>query len=208
MVEIKVTYETLFDLLRREKGRNELQELEKTFYEDVESYLKEKIKSLNTISSRGEKEKINIQLKNVRKILRELYELREKKIINLAASKVRTSSNLIDTSKLLVQEQFLFDEACALFSKYKTKILEKIISEDVSYDDSRDVVPEKVVSAVVEKQVVSDSSESNKIKLLQDLPRFLGTDKKIYGPYKKGDVAELPLATAELLLDKNRAERV
>ena len=42
MVEVNITYETLFDLLRRERSRNELQELEETFYEDVKKYLEEK----------------------------------------------------------------------------------------------------------------------------------------------------------------------
>lgn len=203
MVEIKVTYETLFDLLRREKGRNELQDLEKSFYEDVEAYMEEKKKSLTMSSSRGEKEKINIQLKNIKKILRELYELREKKIISLASSKVRTSSNLIDTSKLLDKEKSLFDEACDLFSKYKTEILEKIISNGFEEEPvQKEAVPEK---EEVKKEI---EEEIQKIKILNDLPRFLGVDKKVYGPFNKGDVTEMPLSTAILLLDKNRAERV
>jgi DNA replication initiation complex subunit (GINS family) len=42
MADVKITYETLFDLLRREKNRNELQQLDPSFYLDVVSYLKEK----------------------------------------------------------------------------------------------------------------------------------------------------------------------
>lgn len=203
MAEIKVTYETLFDLLRREKGRNELQDLDKSFYEDVSSYLQEKNKSLSTSSSRGEQEKIKIQVKNVKKILKELYELREKKIINLASSKVRTNSNLIDTSKLLEKEKRFFEEACELFSKYKVEILERITGEQFQSDVL--VEQEKKEEPAPKKEEVS--SEEIKIKILNDLPRFLGTDKKIYGPFNKGDVATMPSATAELLLNKNRAER-
>ena len=44
--EINITYETLFDLLRREKGREELQDLGETFSQDVVSYLEEKRKIL------------------------------------------------------------------------------------------------------------------------------------------------------------------
>ncbi|MCC7575137.1 hypothetical protein KO361_06105 [Candidatus Woesearchaeota archaeon] len=201
MAEIKITYETLFDLLRREKGRNELQELENTFYEDVTNYITEKNKALNTITSRGEKEKINIQLKNIKKILKELYELREKKIINLATSKVRTSSNLIDTSKLLEKEKELYEEACTLLSKYKQDILEKITqTQEQEYTHEETKKPEP---STQEKK-----PEKIKIKIIHDLPRFLGIDKEIYGPYTKGQEIEITQETAQLLLDKKRAEKI
>ena len=201
MAEIKVTYETLFDLLRREKGRNDLQELEKTFYEDVKEYIDEKNNTLKTTISRGEKEKINIQLKNIKKILRELYDLREKKIINLAASKVRTNSNLIDTSKLLEKEKSLYNEACELFLKYKLQVIEKIINSDDVQETPQ------VKQQEPKEEEPPETQEEQKIKILHDLPRFLGTDKKIYGPYKKGDLTTLPEETAKLLLDKKRAEQ-
>ena len=204
MAEIKITYETLFDLLRREKGRNELQELDETFYEDVSSYIQEKNKTLRTTTSRGEKEKINIQLKNIKKILREIYELREKKIVSLATSKVRTNSNLIDTSKLLQEEKNLFEESCELLSKYKAKILEKTIQEpeEETFEKEKPAPEEKK-----EEPAKEENKDSQKIKILHDLPRFLGVDQKIYGPYKKGDVTEMPISTAKLLLDKKRAEQ-
>ena len=214
MVEIKVTYETLFDLLRREKGRNELQELELSFYEDVSTYLSEKNKALNMSNSRGEQEKIKIQQKNIKKILRELYELREKKIINLATSKVRTSSNLIDTSKLLEKEKQLFEEACELFSKYKAEILEKTTQSSpgyYSYREEKPVVKEKTKEEQKEpnnEPKEHSSEEIVKIKVTHTLPRFLGVDKKIYGPYDQGQETEMPLATAKLLLDKKRAEKL
>ena len=206
MAEIKVTYETLFDLLRREKGRSELQELEKTFYEDVTDYLKEKNKTLDSGGiTRGEREKIKIQLKNIKKILRELYELREKKIINLATSKVRTNSNLIDTSKLLEEEKEFFKETCELFSKYKTKILETTLLEEKNPEEDKQ---QEIKEDVKEKeQTKTTEDEIVTINILHDLPRFLGIDKKIYGPYKKGDTTKIPQATAKLLLDKKRAEK-
>ena len=42
MSEINISYETLFELLRREKTRDELQKLEDSFFTDVVNYLKEK----------------------------------------------------------------------------------------------------------------------------------------------------------------------
>lgn len=50
MGSIKITLETLYDMLRNEKKRGELQELEPAFFIDVVSYVKEK-KSLLTEKS-------------------------------------------------------------------------------------------------------------------------------------------------------------
>ena len=90
---VEISYDTLFDLLKREKDRSELQKLETTFYDDLVSYLKQKSSAQETLPAR--------QQDNLKKILKELYERREKKIINMALDMSRTKSNLVDTSALL-----------------------------------------------------------------------------------------------------------
>jgi DNA replication initiation complex subunit (GINS family) len=96
MVDIRINYETLFDLLRREKNREELQSLDKDFYEQVLAYLREKKDSLSKKEDElfvsAEREKLKIQFQNIRRIIKELYEKREKKIINMATSRARTGS--------------------------------------------------------------------------------------------------------------------
>ena len=76
---ITITYETLFEILRREKDRLELQKLDISFYDDVISYIQEKKalldgKGQQQLFSEDEKIKTEKQLINIRKILRELYE--------------------------------------------------------------------------------------------------------------------------------------
>ncbi len=227
MVDVKITYETLFDLLRREKGRNELQALDSSFYSDVMTYLKDKQKILtgqdtsSSLYSRGEHEKIKIQIKNIKKILTELYELREKKILNLAVNKVKTGSELIDTSNLLVEEKRFFSEACIFLEKYRTGVLEQILSLDFPSKEFNDFVSnasrveEKKEEVKIEEKdyaeslpVVASKSENLKVRLTCDLPKFIGTDKGIYGPFKKDEEAELPSAVAELLMKKGRATSI
>jgi DNA replication initiation complex subunit (GINS family) len=106
--QIRITYETLFDLLRREKNREELQALEPDFYEQARIYLQEKEALLSgkedTSYFSTEKEKLKIQYQNIRRLLKELYEKREKKIISIALVKARTGSDIIDTSAMLPNE--------------------------------------------------------------------------------------------------------
>lgn len=206
MVEVKITYETLFDLLRRERSRNELQELEDTFYDDVKSYLRDKEIMMNEedkkFTSRAEKEKIKIQIKNARKIVKELYETREKKILHLASNKVKTNSILIKTSNLLPMETEFFDEAVILLGKSKKNMLKDIVTLDVVESDSRPEVEEK------KEEVKIESNNQIKIKLNSNLPKFVGLDQKIYGPFNKGEVVDLPSNVANLLVNKGRAETI
>lgn len=229
MAGVKITYETLFDLLRREKSRNELQTLDETFFSDVLDYLKEKNNTLtNTdrsspLYSVAEHEKIKIQLKNVHKIILELYEIRQKKIINLAVHKTKTNSNLIDLSSMLPEERALFDETCTLLTKYKKGIVSNILRikmpsievkehhkrpiQQVESEDKPEEPKQDVPMKETEK--TDDSSiSSRKITFTTNLPKFVGLDKRIYGPFKEDESAEVPKELAEMLIKKGRAKEV
>ena len=55
---------------------------------------------------------------------------------------------------------------------------------------------------------VGDVEEESikRIKILKNLPKFVGTDLKVYGPFKEGDDIELPNKEAQLLVRKGIAE--
>ena len=102
MSDINITYDLLFDILRYEKSRDDLQKLEDKFYQDVAEYLRSKEEYMISLNiSTSEREITRIQLTNVKKLLSELYERREKKIINLALYKVKTGSELSALQNLL-----------------------------------------------------------------------------------------------------------
>ena len=54
MEDIRITLETLYDILRNEKKREDLQKLEDTFFIDVVNYLQEKNKLLDSKSDENE----------------------------------------------------------------------------------------------------------------------------------------------------------
>ncbi|MFW5746291.1 MAG: hypothetical protein ACOCWQ_01935, partial [Nanoarchaeota archaeon] len=105
-----LTYEKLFELLRSEKNNAALQKLSETFFEDVQIYMDSKLAIIKkhsdseNVFSQKELEKTSKQLANAKKILKMLYDLREKKIVTMALNKSRTASSLIDTSGIHVQE--------------------------------------------------------------------------------------------------------
>ncbi|MBW2998810.1 hypothetical protein KY321_04690, partial [Candidatus Woesearchaeota archaeon] len=99
---VVITYETLFELYRREKLRGEIQELDKGFFKNVTEYLSniksivEKSSSSDNIFAGDEKLKAEKQMLNVKKILNLLYELRIKKITDMAWIKARDPNFFID----------------------------------------------------------------------------------------------------------------
>ncbi|USN45664.1 MAG: DNA replication complex GINS family protein [Candidatus Woesearchaeota archaeon] len=242
MVDVTITYEALFDLLRRET-KDELQKLDDSFYEDVRKYINQKKQLMeenlakSDYFSKSEAEKIELQLKNIRKILVSVYELREKKIIHLALNKARTESTIVNTDALLSKEQDLFNALVVSLTRGKEQFFSAVdlerpmtsmrsarldrssvfSKEDLdashfsSQEESRASVSRSSTpeSAVQEtKPEVKEASTDITIKFLTDLPRFKTADGQIMGPFTAGNVAPVPETVANILISKKRAELV
>ncbi len=50
--------------------------------------------------------------------------------------------------------------------------------------------------------------EKIKIRIIHFLPAIIGVDSKHYGPFKRGEVVEIPRGTAEILISKEIASEV
>lgn len=130
---ITITYETLYEILRAEKTKDELQELDPNFYANVLSYLKDKTKILqdaamnDNIFATDETETTRLQISNIKKIIKEIYDRREKKILDIAINKSRTNSDIIDTSNLLAQEQKFFKTITGLLDLFRHGILHQLL---------------------------------------------------------------------------------
>lgn len=51
------------------------------------------------------------------------------------------------------------------------------------------------------------SGDFSPVKILSDIPSFVGTDLKEYGPYKPGDVVSLPDKIAQLFISRKLGEK-
>lgn len=197
-VEVKITYEVLFDVLRREKENNELQALDDTFYDDVEDYIAKKRRNLTSTKQSYDgldEEKDKIQLRNILRTVEEVYNIRERKVINLARTKARASKNLIDTTKILPEERRLFDAATDLLNEQRAEVLRDLTGKIDEDGDPGESGP-------------SNDEGSVTVEIQRQLPKFLGSDKNVYGPFDEGQEVGLPESVAELLVKKGRAERV
>ena len=91
--EVVITYETLYELLRIEKLRPELQKLDESFFKDIVNFIQEKKaildsqKAKDSVFTQIEAEKTKRQIVNILKIVRDLYEKRENKILQFLEMK-------------------------------------------------------------------------------------------------------------------------
>lgn len=204
--EISVSYETLFDLLKREKERADLQKLDENFFQYLTEFLKEKNNLLNKSPDESVEEKRDSerQLENIKKILIDLYGRREKKISGLALDKSRTKSTIVDTNTLLKEEKQFFDDLIKLFDRYRHGILFNIL------DGKLPIVEEKKETQQVEAPEKEKKVKKNKklIRFTNAVPKFVGEELEEYGPFEEEDIANLPLKIADLLVSKGRAEEI
>jgi len=236
MVDVVITYETLFDVLRKEKSREELQQLPTDFYGQVIVYLRQKQADVTAAGgySSPAAQKPLIQFRNVQKILRELYERRERKILEMALNRARTERNLVDTTALLLEERRFFEDASEQLKAFRLRLLEPILRGEVP---DGTVVPERAVLEENEREAgpreqfeasggaregaepdeqnpeprapaVEDVSSKERcaVRFTAAVPKFLGLHGEVHGPFEPGDTAELPGKIAAVLIRKKRVE--
>lgn len=246
-----ITYETLFDLLRKESSREDLQALPEGFYADVMTFLTQKNTDAMREGAVGHRARIEHQ--NTQKIIRELYDRRERKILLLALNKARTESAIIDASILLAQEKILFERLVDSLKVAKhetvgrlltslpaslshTRVHEQPLSSSSFVSSSSSPTPSSSSSLTSSENASTDSDDAKedsskatkemphmrteaqihadfeekhmRVKFLSPVPKFIGKDMTIFGPFNPGDESELPLDVASVLLKKGRIEQV
>ncbi len=188
-----LTYETLYDILRRERAKPELQKLNKTFYQDVYNYIEEKIHTLesqkqkSSIFAQKEIEKTEKQLDNIKKIIKEVYEKRELKITQLALSYTKTR-NLEDVGELLPEEKIMFDKLVDVFKNIREEVVNKLLEG--------------------KPKGIKTDPETKLVRFTQAVPKFVADDNNEYGPFEEEYVALLPNRVVDLLIRSNRVEPI
>ena len=213
---IRITLETLYDILINEKKREDLQKLEGSFYQDVVDYLKEKGSRLalgdnKEIFSFGEREKLEYELRSIKRILKEIYDKREQKIISISLNRSRTGSDLIDTSSMLYEENLFYQQMLNTLNSHRRNTLLKLFNNEIPSitDAELPKIEEKEYKKIEpEKKQEIKSSGPFKIRFIRPTPSFVWKDFKVYGPYESGDEIEIFPEVADLLIRKNRAEKI
>jgi DNA replication initiation complex subunit (GINS family) len=186
-----ITHEILYEILTKEKSRPEIQKIDPAFFLQLDSYLEEKeliLKSQKEKNSFPEEiKKTEQQLRTINQLATEIIERRKRKILDMALLNSRTPSTPI--KNILPKEQDLYNSVLNSLTNFSTQKQENHKPQTLKEENPPNH------SAIL-------------IRFLHAVPKFVGTDTNIYGPFTKEDIANLPVSTAKILLDKKRAEKV
>lgn len=195
-----ITYETIRSAHRAEKDE-ELQKLPEGFFESVRNWFKHKENMKDTTSL--------LEVENAKKLLEDVINRRQKKIV-LAA--LRTVRGDLPPNNLNEEERKFFDKIVNILKGFRNNMKEKFRSFD-------DIVEEKIEDAKKSVEVLKpqEKIEPQKlikpdgklmVKILNDLPRFVGSNLESYGPLKAGDVITLPEKIGNVLIARKVAENI
>ncbi len=180
-----ITYNDIYEAARKERYSEQLQALPKNFVEEVSSYLKDK-KEIALRESDSFSDviiKTKKQLENAITLFKELMIRRRKKILNLVLIASETGISKQDFENMLVFEKELFEH----------------LAECV---DSSDKKLDKALNGEEAKK------ENEFIMFKEDLGEFMGMDGEKIGPFKQGDMANVPKEIAKILVEDGKAELV
>ena len=202
--------------------------MDTSFFADVVDYLKGKNAALdlpkNDLFAAEERRKAETQLENIKNILKELYEKREKKIVSMALDMSRTgigllNSDIVDTSNMLKEEKDLFDYLVGVLNNSRKGVLFNILESKVPcLEDKKEIENKnseednKSMDKENNPDNIENAEEENKtqkmIRFLHAVPKFVGEDLEEYGPFEQDDIANLSPKIADVLIAKERAEEM
>lgn len=208
-----ISYETIRAAHRLEKNE-QLHELPEGFFQSVKLWLDNKKNKKDTMSL--------LEIENAKKLLEDIVNRRQRKIV-LAA--LRTIRGEMPPSKMTDSEQKFFDSVVMLLKGYNNDLKEQMfgysnIIED-KIEEAKNIVEELKESIVIEttaaelepevKIEIPKEIESNgkiSLKIIKEVPKFIGTDMEHYGPFKEGESASFTNDVADILVSRGLAEKL
>ncbi len=118
------------------------------------------------------------EFKNIERLVEYIFNTRERKILNLATIAAQTG---IPPENLTDDERTFFDALTYIIKKRRNENLEKMVGK-------------------------SKEEMGTLIVFREEVPEFLGSDMKTYGPFKKGDIAKLPEENMHVMVQQGVAE--
>ena len=180
-----ITYNELYDALRKERYSEQLQPIPKNFIKEVADYLKDK----REIANKKDDDftdtilKTKKQFENSIAIFKELILRRKKKILELAFVAAQTGISKRDFENMLAVEKDIFDGIMKFIEKGDKKINEILKGN-------------------------SGVSKNKLIVFIDNTDKFLDLDGNELGPFRKGDIANISEEIANILIIDKKAEGV
>ncbi|MEM4259142.1 MAG: hypothetical protein QXS38_00035 [Candidatus Pacearchaeota archaeon] len=182
-----LTYNDLYEILRKEKFNENLQALPKNFLSDVSEYLNEKREQSSMegnlfVDSVAKTKK---QLENSIAIFKELMLRRKKKLSNLVFVAAETGIMKRDYENMLPFERELFEKMVKCFEE-----------------------SDKEISNVFAQKRTDEMKKYKMVLFNQDVEQFIDLFGNSAGPFTAGELANLEKEVADILVSGGKASFV
>lgn len=213
----EINYRTLRKIQQREKKTPFLTKLYSEFYQDLQEYMDTMKKRLNEEKSETKINLLKDEIENNKKIILNIYEHREKKLVVAAVTKARGGDP--DLKNMLPQEKTLFNSIIEILKTKRNEFFEKETKEkkdDEQKEEKKEETQKTEEKPVEESDKENDSEEETSerksndypvIRVIKDMPEFMGTDKRKYF-LKKDDILSIPENMADMLEKRKAAEKI
>jgi DNA replication initiation complex subunit (GINS family) len=166
-----ISFELIRKIQREEQRVPKLTKLPEGFYDSLSAYLDQKRKM-------KEDRRTALEMKNIELLLEDIFNRRERKILNFAIIAARTG---IPPENLSEEEMEFFNKIVDTIKQRRNENLKKMLGDK----------KEELATLIVFKE---------------EVPEFVALDEKTYGPFKKGDIAKLPEENMRVLIERGIAE--
>ncbi len=199
-----------FNNILREERKSKLVPLENDFYDKAAREIRrledEKRKIDDTYGTKYAM--IEDELKTSRKAIESIIEQRIKKIVKEASIRASIKQKeKLDIGSLTQEERAFYDKLLGLMTEYRGEILDGIFSKK-----EKQVIqpPPPESDDNIQKDVEGKKDISKEyivVRLLKDIPTFVGADGRNY-TLAKEDVAVLSAVNAKALISRNAAIQI
>jgi DNA replication factor GINS len=210
--------EDLANKLVLERESDRLQPMDGSFYEQAALYVKKLDQARREAADYKEAGMIDDEIKNARILIEGVFDRRMSKIIQYAA--IYAAGTRLSVEGLTAAEKSVFDGLVAALERGRTEIL--LPALEVSPRASEDALKARLAKNILggittKEQPIENSAAPSRdaggiyadaevmtVKVLKDIPRFVGVDGRQY-QLSGEDVVVLPKANALVLCNKNIA---
>ena len=179
-----INYNDLYEVLRKEKYSETLQPLLKSFVQDFSDFIIEKKTEVGHEESLflGSNSKAKKELENSLALFRELMRIRKRKLLNLVFVATETGIMKRDYENMFGFERETFDKLVKAF-------------ED----------GDKIVNKVASGKKDKEEDKNRMIMFNQDVEQFVDMTGSAMGPFTAGELANLDVKVAEILVSGGKA---
>ena len=184
-----MSYNKLYSIWKNEKTTKDLQPLPSSFYEELREYVSLIKREIALVDENSVKASLlKVEKKNIEYLITDLLESRYLKYVETIKI-----GDIINPD-VIVEEESEINSSLLLSRRSLKQLLSNI------FEGHEPRLEVKIKKEEKPKRIL--------VRFLQSVPAIVGTDLKLYGPFKIEDVATLPVENAEIFIKRGIAEQV